>query len=290
VRWRTLLLIGVAIFAISLGIGIITWRLIDDRSALLTGDLAVAGVAAIALIAILGFLAGWFGREGDEIVLVAIGYGLAAALFFAIMSLVVGDWHIVVVLLGIVPAFVAAVIARVTWWVGDSICELRGLPNGARLVEPAYPEEFRGVRLWTTEAGPALRRTLDALADRVAPGARVDARAIGVLVGVPRDRPVAIVLAAGRLAFQQVGFDGVPTSEPFMVDTLRLAEVSIRSEAADGTLRKHINAYDDLIEVRTAEGARLRFRLPYGTRGAGATTGGPDEIRAWLRTNAMSYR
>jgi hypothetical protein len=285
-----LLLIGVAIFGISAGIGIVIVRVIDDTSALLTVDLLVAAVVAIVLITVLGFLAGWFGRERDEIVLVAIGYGLAATLFFAIGSFVVDDWQIGVALTGVVPAFVAAMLARLTWWVGDSICELRGLPNGARLVEPAYPEQFKGARLWTTEAGPALRRTLDALAGQVAPGARVDARAIGVLVGVPRDRPIAVVLAAGRLALEQVDFEGAATSEPVVVDTLGLSEVCIPSEAADGTNRKTVNAYDDVIEIRTADGNRIRFRLPYGTRGAGTTAGGPDEIRQWLRTSAMTYR
>jgi hypothetical protein len=144
--------------------------------------------------------------------------------------------------------------------------------------------------MWTTEAGPALRATLDRLADTIAPSSEVTARAIGIRHVLPRDRPIAIVLAGDRLGIQPVAMSGDPVTEPVVIDAGDLVEVSIRSEAADGTVRKRVNAYDDIVSVTTTTGGRLRLRLPYGTRGAGTSTGGPESIRAWLRTNAATYR
>jgi hypothetical protein len=128
------------------------------------------------------------------------------------------------------------------------------------------------------------------VADQVAPRARVEARAIGILAQLPRELPVAVVLTGGRLALQRVDLEGAPRGEPIVLTADQLAEVSWPSEAADGTPRKHINAYDDVIRICTVDGRRLRLRLAYGSRGAGTTTGGPEEIRAWLRTNALAYR
>ena len=56
----------------------------------------------------------------------------------------------------------------------------------------------------------------------------------------------------------------------------------MRSVRPDGTERQ-INAYDDVITIVSADGSHARLRLPYGTRGVGTTTGGPDVIRHWLK-------
>jgi hypothetical protein len=45
---------------------------------------------------------------------------------------------------------------------------------------------------------------------------------------------------------------------------------------------RQINAYDDVITIASPDGSQTRLRLPYGTRGVGTTTGGPDVIREWL--------
>lgn len=288
------MLIGAGSFVVAWGIGMVTWRIVAPDEEAFTLDLAFAGAIGIALVVLLGLLAGWFGRERDEVVVVAAGFGASAALVLAVVSFIVGEPRIAAALVGaaagIVAGIFAAIIARLTWWIGDAVCELRGLPNGARLTEAAFPEEFPGVPLWTTEAGPTLRQTLDALAARIAPGAPVDARAIGVLVGVPRERPAAVVLAADRLGIQTVDLKGSPTAEPVVVENFQLAEASIRSEAVDGSARAHVNAFDDIVELRTDDDRSFRIRLPYGTRGAGTTTGGPDVIRAWVRATATSYR
>ena len=59
----------------------------------------------------------------------------------------------------------------------------------------------------------------------------------------------------------------------------------MRSVKPDGTERQ-INAYDDVITIASTDGSRTRLRLPYGTRGVGTTTGGPDVIRSWLTTRS----
>ena len=289
-RWRTLLLIGVALDAIGLGLGFAIWALLAPDEPLVAGAVVISLLAGPVFLVVLGLVAGWFGRERDDLVLVAIGFGVAATLVVNVGVLAVGDWHVVTLVFGAAAAFIAATASRLTWWVGTAICELRGLPSGRELVAPAYPKEVGSDQMWTTRAGPALRGTLDALADRIAPGAPVDARAIGVLAGIPRDRAVAVVLAADRIAIQQVDLEGTPAGEPVIVEDFQLSEVSIRSEAADGSIRDQVNAFDDLIEIRTGDGRRIRLRLPYGTRGAGTTTGGPDGIRDWLRTTATTYR
>jgi hypothetical protein len=205
------------------------------------------------------------------------------------LSFFVTDWRIAVAVPGVVAAIVAAVVGRFTWWVGNAVCEIRGLPTGPALVAPAYPDEVGADGMWTTRAGPRLRSTLDELTDRIASDQPVGARAVGVLLGFPRDHPVVVALVAGGLAIQPVDLEGAPTGDATIVAGAQLAEVSIRSLAADGSARRQINAYDDLIVIRTASGDRIRLRLPYGTRGAGTTTGGPNEIREWLRTTAASY-
>ena len=289
-RWRTLLLIGVALDAVGLGLGFALWGLLAPDEPLVAGAVVISLLAGPVLLVVLGFLAGWFGRELDDLVLVTIGFGIAATLVVNVAVLAVGDWHVVTLVFGAAAALIAATVGRVTWWVGNAICELRGLPTGLELVAPAYPEEVGTDQLWTTRAGPALRATLDALADRIAPGAPADARAIGILVGFPREWPVAVVLAAGRLGLQQVDLEGSPSGAPAIVEDFQLDEVWIRSQAADGTIREQVNAFDDLIEIRTVDDRRIRLRLPYGARGAGTTTGGPDVIREWLRTTSASSR
>jgi hypothetical protein len=289
-RWRTLLLIGALLYIVGLGFGFVAWGLLAPDESLGGGAVVISLLAGPVFLVVLGFLAGWFGRERDDLTLVAVGFGIAATLALNVGALAVGNWHVVVLVFGPAAAFIAAWAGLVTWWVGNAICELRGLATGSELVGPAYPEEVPSDAMWTTRADPALRASLDALADRIAPGAPVDARAIGVLVGFPRDRPVAVVLVSDRIAIQQVDLEGSPTGEPVIVEGVQLRDVSIRSEAADGSTRDQINAFDDLIEVRTRDGRRVRLRLPYGTRGAGTSTGGPDVIRAWLRTKAATYR
>jgi hypothetical protein len=291
-RWRTLTLIGAVLYVAGLGLGFAIWGVVfpDESESLVAVAVVISLLAGPLVLAVLGFLAGWFGRERDVLILVAVGFGIAATLVLNVVVLALGNWHVVVLVFGPAAAFIAALAGHFTWWVGNAICELRGLPTGPALVGPAYPKEVRADAMWTTRADPALRATLDALADRIAPGAPVDARAIGVRLGFPRDRPVAVALAADRFAIQPVSLEGSPIGEPVIVEDGQLSEVSIRSEAADGSTRDQINPFDDLIEIRTGDGPWIRLRLPYGTRGAGTTTGGPGEIREWLRTRAATYR
>jgi hypothetical protein len=290
VRWRTLLLVGVGITAVAFGLAVLIVQVVDGTTSGFVAEIVLTGVLVVVLVGVLGFVAGWFGNDRDDVIIVVIGVGITAALAMGIGSLASDAGSIAPVVLGIGVAVVAATIGRITWWIGDAICELRGLPTQSRLLPPAFPEESPGVSLWTTEAGPALRTTLDALADRVAPGVAVDARAVGIEAGLPRDRPVVVVLADNRLAVQPVDLAGIPHGEPTTLGAGQLAEVSIRSEAADGSIRKQVNAYDDIVEIRTGDGERIRLRLAYGTRGAGTTTAGPDAIRTWLRSNAATYR
>jgi hypothetical protein len=291
-RWRTLTLIGAVLYVVGLGLGFAIWGVVlpDESDSLVTGAVIISLLAGPVVLAVLGFVAGWYGRERDALVLIAVGFGIAATLAFNVIVLALGNWHVLVLVFGPAAALMAAWVGHVTWWVGNAICELRGLPTASELVGPAYPEEVGADAMWTTRSDSVLSATLDALADRIAPGAPVDARAIGVRLGFPRDHPVAVALAADRLAIQPVNLSGSPISEPVIVEHGQLGEVSIRSEAADGSTRDEVNPFDDLIEIRTGEGRRMRLRLPYGTRGAGTTTGGPGEIRDWLRTRAVTYR
>jgi hypothetical protein len=289
-RWRTPLLIGAVLYAVGLALGFAVWGLVVPDEPLSPVAAVISLISGPVFIMVLGFLAGWFGRERDHLILVAIGFGIAATVVTNVAVLAAGNWHAVALVFGPAAAVIAASIGRITWWVGNAICELRGLPSAPELVAPAYPKEALSEAMWTTRAGEALRATLDALAERIAPGAPVDSRVIGVLTGFPRDRAVAVVLAVDRLGIQPVDMEGSANAEPIVVENFQLREVSIRSEAADGTIRKQINAFDDLIEIRTSDGRTLRLRLPYGTRGTGSRTGGTDVIRAWLRSSAASYR
>lgn len=290
VRARTLGLVGFVVAMVGLGAGATVWSQVPDDDAAALPAFAVGGATVVALVTVVAFLAGWFGRERDDVVLVAVGAAVGAALVFGVGSLLLDDWRIGSVLIGLVIGVVAGVAGQVAWRVGDTIADLRGLPTMNRLLMPAFPDEYPGQVAWTTEATPALRRTLDELAATAAPGTAVSARAIGIRLGLPRDLPVAVVLAGDRLAIAPITFEGSPSGDRVVLDAGQLAEVSIRSLAADGSTRRRVNAYDDVIDLRTSDGRRVRLRLAYGRRGTGSNAGGPDEIREWLRTNAAAYR
>lgn len=283
-------MLGAVVFAVAIAVAFAFWGLAAPEEDLVTPATIIALFVGPLLFAVLGFLAGWFGREGDDVVIAAAGYALVAVAYLAVGSFLIEDWRIAVVVLGLASALVAAVVGRVAFWIGNAICEIRELPTAADLTAPAYPDLVPQESVWTTTAGPELRATLDALAAAVAPGAPVEARAVGVLTGFPRDSPFVVVLARDQLAFQAVTLKGAPIGDPLVVPASALREVSIRSEAADGRERSSVNDYDDLIEVRLTDGRDLRLRLPYGMRGAGTTTGGPGDIRTWLRTCAPAYR
>lgn len=289
-RWRTLLLIGAGLYAGGLALGFVGWGLLAPDEPLVAGAVIISLLLGPVFLVLVGFLAGWFGRERDDVTLVAIGFGGAATLGYNIAVLAVGEWHVVALVFGPVAGLIAGVVGRITWWVGDAICELRGLPTASLLVGPAFPKEVRSDAMWTTRAAPALRATLDALTDRIAPGAPVDARAVGVMPGFPRDRPVVVALASDRLGIQQVDMEGAAAAEPTVVENFQLAAVSIRSEHADGSSRDHVNAFDDVIVIERGDAGSLRLRLPYDKRGAGRGAAGPEAIRAWLRANATVYR
>ena len=241
----------------------------------------VAGLSIVVVLAGVGFVAGWFGRERDDVVIVAAGAGIVAAVALAIASLLYDEIAFASVVLAVGVAIAGAAVGAATWWIGDLICDARDLPTAHRLVAPAYAEDHPGYPLWTTDAGPAIRTTLDQLAERVAPGEPVDGRAVGIVLGLPRDVPVVVLLVGERLVIQPVDINGAANGEPRTLAGADIAAVSMRSVKPDGTERQ-INAYDDVITITSADGSRTRLRLPYGTRGVGTTTGGPDVIRRWL--------
>lgn len=277
-------------YAVGLGLGFVGWGLLAPDEPLVAGAIIISLLLGPVFLALTGFLAGWFGRERDDVILVAIGFGAAATVAYNAVVITLGEWHVVALVFGPIAGVLAATVGRITWWVGNAICELRGLPSAPELVGPAFPKEVPADSMWTTRAAPTLRATADALTDRIAPGAPVDARAVGITPGFPRDRPVVVALAANRLGIQPVDMDGAPNAEPILVEDFQLTAVSIRSEAADGSVRDSVNAFDDLIEIDRGDGRSLRLTLPYETRGVGRGAGGPKVIRTWLRTHAAEYR
>jgi hypothetical protein len=285
---RTLLMIGGVVGSVGAAVGVVVhWSSGADSPN--EAVFLLAGLSIVVVLAVIGFVAGWFGRERDDVVIVAVGTGLVAAVALAIASLRYDDMAIASVVLAAGPAIAGAVVGTVLWWIGNLICDARGLPTSHRLVAPAYAEDHPGFPLWTTDAGRAIRTTLDQLAEQVAPAEPVDARAVGIVVGLPRDVPVVVLLAGDRLVVQPVDIEGHATSEPHTLASADIVSVSMRSVKADGTERQ-INAYDDVITMATTDGSRTRLRLPYGTRGVGTSTGGPDVIRLWLRARSAIAR
>jgi hypothetical protein len=279
-RIRTLLVIGLVIGLIGVVAGLVISSLGDSDEIAAVG-LVVAGGAIAVVLALFGFVAGWFGRERDDVVVIAIGAGIAVAVALGIASVVSGQISIVVIVLAGAVAFIGSAIGTGAWWIGDVICDGRDLPTARRLTAPAYVEDVPGYRLWTTDAGPAIRATLDALATRVGSADAVAARAVGIVVGLPRDTPVLVLLAGDQLAIQPVTINGLVDGEPRLFRRADIHEVSMRSVEADGTTRE-INPYNHIITMHTVDGSRIRLRLPYGTRGVGSAAGGPEVIRAWL--------
>jgi hypothetical protein len=285
---RTLLVIGGVVGLIGVAVG----TAIHSSSGAESPNEAVfivTGLSIVVALAAIGFVAGWFGRERDDVVIVAAGAGIVAAVALAIASLLFDEMAFASVVLAVGVAIVGAAAGAATWWIGNLICDARGLPTSHRLVAPAYAEDHPGYPLWTTDAGPAIRTTLDHLAERVAPGEPVNARAVGIIVALPRDVPVVVLLVDDRLVIQPVDINGHANRETRIFDTADIATVSMRSMEPDGTEHR-INAYDDVITIISTDGSRTRLRLPFGTRGAGTTTGGPDVIRQWLRTRSTTAR
>lgn len=279
-RFRTLLAVGGVAGLIGVAAGFVVESMSDaDGSS--EAAFIVAGVSIVVSISVLGFLAGWFGRERDDVVIVSIGAGIVAVIVLAIASVLSEEMAIGSVVPAGGVAIAGAAVGVATWWIGNFICDARDLPTARRLVAPAYAEDHPGYPLWTTDAGPAIRRTLDQLADRVVPGEPIDARAVGIVSQLPRDVPVVMLLAGGRLTIQPVDINGAVNGELFALQEHDIAAVSTRSVEPDGNERR-INAYDDVITVTMVDGSQRRLRLPYGTRGVGTTAGGPDVIRRWL--------
>jgi hypothetical protein len=281
---RTLLVIGAVVGLIGAAVGAAVHRS-SGAERPNEAVFVVAGLSFVVLLAAIGFVVGWFGRERDDVVIVAAGAGVVTAGALIIASLLFGEMSFASVVLAIGVTIAGAAAGSATWWIGNLICDARGLPTSPRLVAPAYAEDHPGYPLWTTDAGPAIRTTLDHLAQRVAPGALVSARAVGIVVELPRDVPVVVLLVDDRLAIQPVDLNGHSTHATRLLHPADLATVSTRSTKPDGTERQ-INAYDDVITIVSTDGSRTRLRLPYGTRGVGTTTGGAAEIRRWLVTRS----
>ena len=301
-RIRTLLVVGGVVGAIGVAAGLWVESLstavglvvesasVTDWDEPAAGDpneaaLVVAGLTIVVMLAGVGFAAGWFGRERDDVVVVAVGAGIVAAAALVIASVLSEEMAIGSVVLAGGVVIAGGAVGATAWWIGELICDGRDLPTARRLVAPAYAEEHPGYPLWTTDAGPAIRETLDQVADQVAPGAPVDARAVGIVTRLPRDRPVVLLLAGGQLAIQPVDINGVVNGDLSVLGPFDIARVTCRSVKPDGTQRQ-MNAYDDVITITSTDGSRTRLRLPYGTRGVGTTTGGPDVIREWLRARS----
>jgi hypothetical protein len=283
-RVRTLLVIGLGIGLVGVVAALVITSLGDSDEIAAVG-LVVAGGSIAVLLAVLGFVAGWFGRERDDVVVSAIGAGISVGVALGSASVVSGQISIVVIVLAGAVAFIGSAIGTAAWWIGDVICDGRDLPTVRRLTAPAYVEDIPGYPLWTTDAGPAIRATLDALATDLGSADAVVARAVGIVVGLPRDTPVVVMLAGDRLAVQPVTINGVVDGGPRVFRRADILEVAMRSVDADGTTRD-IHAYNDIITMRTVEGSRMRLRLPYGRRGVGSGAGGPEVIRAWLTARA----
>jgi hypothetical protein len=251
--------------------------------------LVLAGLFIAVVMAGFGFVAGWFGRERDEVVIIAVGVGIAIAAVMAVAAVMRPEAAIVGLVFAGVVAFVGSAIGTAAWWIGNVICDGRDLPTASRLTAPAYAEDDPGYPMWTTDGGPAIRRTLDELAARITAGEAVDARAVGIVVGLPRDIPVVVLLAGDRLAIQPIDINGVLNGDLRILAKHDIAEVSARSVGPDGT-RREISPYRDVITIRSNDGSRTRLRLPYGTRGVGTSTGGPDVILDWLTARSGVVR
>jgi hypothetical protein len=283
-RVRTLLVIGgmVGVVGAAVGAAVHASSGADSPN---EAVFVVAGLSIVVVLATVGFAAGWFGRERDDVVIVAAGAGIVAAVSLAIASLGFDDIAFASVVLALGVAIVSAAVGVATWWIGNLICDARDLPTAPLLVAPAYAEDHPGSPLWTTDAGPAIRATLDQLVERVAPGQPVDGRAVGIVLGLPRDIPVVVLLIGDRLVIQPVDINGAVNGDHRTLESADIVSVSMRSVKPDGSERR-INAYDDVITIASTGGSRTRLRLPYGTRGVGTTTGGPDVIRSWLTTRS----
>jgi hypothetical protein len=287
-RYRTLLVLGGAVGMVGLAVGIVV-DVLSGSDEVTEVVFIASGASIIVVLACIGFVAGWFGRERDDVVVITIGAGAVAAVAMVIAMVANGDVAIEPLIVAGGVAIVGGAAGAATWRIGDFICDGRDLPTAQRLVAPTSAEDHPGYPLWTTDAGPAIRSTLDQLADRVAPGEPVAGRAVGIVARLPRDMPVVVLLAGDRLAIQPVDINGAVNGELRLVLGTDIANVSTRSVQSDGTVRQ-INAYDDVITISWVDGSRTQLRLPYGTRGVGTTTGGSEAIRDWLMARSVIDR
>jgi hypothetical protein len=284
-RFRTLLLIGGVVGSIGVAMAIALESLgePDEPGGGGAGGagLILAGLFILVSMAGFGFVAGWFGRERDDVVVIAIGVGIALAAVMAVVALTRPEAAIGGFVFVGVSAVVCSAIGTAAWWIGNLICDGRDLPTASRLTAPAYAEDDPGYPMWTTDAGPAIRRTLDELAVRLDVGAAVEARAVGIVVGLPRDIPVVVLLVGGRLAIQPIDINGVLNGELSVFAKQDIAGVSAPGIGPDG-MKREAGHFWDVITIRTNDGSRISLRLPYGDRGVGPSTGGPDVILDWL--------
>ena len=235
-RVRTLLVIGGVVGAVGAVVGVA----VHASSGADSPNEAVfilGGLTIVVVLAAIGFVAGWFGREREDVVIVAVGAGVVATVALVIVSLLFYEVAFASVILGVGLAIVSAAVGAATWWVGNLICDARDLPTAERLVAPVYAEDHPGYPMWTTDAGPVIRATLDQLAERFAPGASVDGRAVGIVLGLPRDVPVVVLLAGDQLVLQPVTINGAVNGEPRTLDSTHIAAVSTTSSTTSRNRR-----------------------------------------------------
>ena len=197
-RVRTLLVIGGVVGAVGAAVGAAV-HASSGADSPNEAVFVVAGLSIVVVLAAVGFVAGWFGRERDDVVIVAAGAGIVVAAALAIASLLFDEVAFASVVLAVGVAIVSG--ARWRCHVVDRRPDLRRTRPADR-APPRRTRVRRGPpRLPAVDHRCRPRDPCDARPTRraVAPGEPVDGRAVGIVIGLPRDVPVVVLLAGDQL-------------------------------------------------------------------------------------------
>lgn len=277
---------GVLIGLLGIGAAVLGVAIEGDEGGGWGGLLLVPVVAASILL--FSLVTSFLGRPSDVGVVAAAGVALTLMIAATVRTIQLGEGGsgiVVSVVLGVGALVILGIVARAAWFVGDGIASAMGLPTERRLVAKVYGVDRSG-STWVDDAREQLDLSLRELADTELPGG-VDVTAIGVQHRAVRTEPVALALGRSTLVIRPLRMNGHLDGDAIRIDASGIASASIRSQDRDGARRRVVNVYDDVIELHTADGRRLRLSLPYG---GDAGTASPEEhIRTWIRQHAAIY-
>jgi hypothetical protein len=281
------------------GIGVLAAALAVAVATLLAGaDVPSGDAGLVALVGAFGVLVavsvvmGVFGREFALIVVALCGVWATLSALSVVRVVLDDTTDLLGALVFVLGACVVAFfVAWLAWFIGTVVCVSKGHFTSRDLSEIAYGRNARAA-----EGGESVYDdVLDELARRSLGSERVTARSMAIERRTTWHRPLAVIATDRQLVMAPMNPEGGLDDEVVSIPSHALASASVSSLDRNGATRRSLSSHNDLVDITTTDGRRVRFVLAYEPKvraKAGASpdrVGGADAIRHWTRTHAATY-